>query len=316
MPLDTKKRLATVQIDVDGTWVVFQHFGYKYQAPQDIMYESALPRFLDLFDAYGVKATLFTVGRDLLFAPRVRLLQEAVKRGHEIANHTMNHAEGFSFLSRQQKEKEIADADAAIRDTLGVIPRGFRTPSNDVDSDTLKILQENGYLYDSSLLPIYYSWLIKRIKFASLNIQRKDHYLGRAVYGLAPLAPYHPSENAVWRKGKMRIIEVPITTMPFFRIPFHVSFTLALYELGWGTALFDAGYALLNITGLPLNIVFHTNELSDSVRDPRIRRQLGLNVPLVQKEKVCRRVLSMVRRDFHCVTTYEYALGLATGKAS
>lgn len=275
------------------------------------MYESALPRFLDLFDAYGIKATLFVVGRDLLFPPRVKLLEEAIKRGHEIANHSMNHAEGFSFLSREEKQQEIALAEGLIKDKLGVIPRGFRTPSNDVDGEVLKILQDRGYVYDSSLLPNYYSRLIRKIKFSSLGILRKDRYLGRLAYGLAPLAPYHPSEKAIWRKGRTRIIEVPITTMPFFRLPFHVSFTLAMHQLGWGTALFDAGYALLKSTRLPLNMVFHTNELSDPVEDARIRRQFGLNLPVAQKELICRHVLSRVRKDFRCLTTIEYALLLA-----
>jgi len=234
-----------------------------------------------------------------------------VKRGHEIANHSMSHAEGFSFLSRQQKQEEISGAEAIIQDTLGVTPHGFRTPSNDVDSDVLKILEERGYRYDSSLLPTYYSPLIKRIKFASLDTHRKDHYLGRISYGFAPLAPYYPSEKAVWRKGKMKIMEIPITTMPFFRIPFHISFTLALYQLGCGMALFDLGYNLLNLTRLPFNLVFHTNELSDPLWDERISHQFGLNIPLGQKEKVCRRVLSRIREHFYPVTTLEYASLLA-----
>lgn len=89
------KKSGTVQIDVDGLWVIFQHFGFDYEDTQDKMYESAMLRFLDLFDEYGIKATLFVVGQDLFSPAKVGLLKKAVQKGHEIANHTMTYAEGF-----------------------------------------------------------------------------------------------------------------------------------------------------------------------------------------------------------------------------
>ncbi len=305
-----KQKIATVQIDVDGEWVIFQHFGYDVHNPVDRMYESSLPRFLDLFDQYGIKATLFVVGRDLKIQRRVHLLKEAVARGHEIANHTMNHAEGFSCLPLSKKKAEIYEADTIIKDTLGIAPKGFRAPSNDVDTETLGILQDFGYQYDSSLMATYWGPLIRWVKFFSLRTGRKDHYLGRFFHGRAPLFPYHPDPDCIFKKGSMDIIEVPITTMPFFRIPFHVSFTFATYALGLGLALFNTGYSLLKHTSLPLNLIFHTNELADPFSDKRIRRQLGLNLPLKTKEMICRHILDHITKDFILLPTREYATSL------
>jgi len=175
------KKPGLIQIDADGLWVIFQHFGFERTAPEDLLYASALPGFLDLFGAYGIKATFFVVGHDLLTASKVKLLKKAVTKDHEIANHTMNHAEGFSFLPVHKKEKEIEDAEKIIQDTLGVTPKGFRSPCNAVDSQTLKILEERGYAYDSSLLPTYYGPLLRKLKLSSLNISRKDHYLGKSI---------------------------------------------------------------------------------------------------------------------------------------
>jgi len=219
----------------------------------------------------------------------------------------MNHAEGFSFLPLDKKIKEIEDAERIIRDTLGVNVKGFRTPSNDVDSETLKILEDRGYTYDSSLLPTYYGPLLKKLKFASLKVPRKDHYLGKCAYGFAPLEPYHPAYDAIWKKGQMKIIEIPITTMPWLRMPFHTSFTLASYQLGFKCGLFNLGYGLLSLTNLPLNFVFHTNELSVPIYDERIRRQLGLNLPLETKQKICNHILTRIKKDFDIVTTLEYS---------
>jgi len=275
------------------------------------MYESSLPRFLQLFEAFGIKATFFVVGKDLLSDSKVGLLKEVVNNGHEIANHTMTHREGFSFLSFNEKRREIEDAEHIIQDKLGVTPKGFRTPSNDVDNEVLKILEDRGYLYDSSLMPTFYGPLIKRLKFGALKIPRKDHYLGRFQYGLSPLAPYHPSNERIWKKGTMKIIEVPITTMPLLRFPFHASFNFAAYHFGFGCGLFKLGYALLSLTGLPLNFVFHTNELSDPISEIEIKRQYGLNLPLTVKQKICSQILNAIKKDFDLIPTIDYARRLS-----
>lgn len=301
------KKTGVIQIDVDGLWVIFQHFGIGYNDSQDILYESALPAFLELFDTYNIKATLFVVGKDLLCPSKVNLLKKAVKKGHEIANHSMNHSEGFSYLSFNEKKKEIEGAEQIIQNELGVSTKGFRTPSNDVDSEVLKILEDKGYVYDSSLMPTYYGPLLKKLKFSALKINRKGHYLGKPIYGLAPLGPYHPSYEAIWKKGQMKILEVPITTMPWVRFPFHASFTFASYQLGLGCSLFNLGYMLLSLTSLPLNFVFHTNELSVPIYEKGIKRQFGLNLPLKEKQKICNHMLSAIKRDFKIITTLEYS---------
>jgi len=300
---EVKKKLATIQIDVDGLWVIYQHFGQTYRADSDPLYTTAFPRFLDLFDQYNIKATLFVVGHDLRIPARVALLKDALKRGHEIANHTMNHTEGFSFLSREEKIKEIKESETMLLSALGIKPQGFRTPSNDVDEETLHILEDRGYLYDSSLMPTWCGPIIKQLKFSRLGIKRKDHYLGQWHYVCAPLTPYHPSYDALAKRGTMKLVEVPITTMPFVRIPFHTSFVFATAHFGLGSLLFNVGYALLSLTSLPLNFIFHTNELSDAIAHRDIQRQFGLNLPLRQKEKLCGQVLGAITQKFDCVTT-------------
>ena len=301
-----KKRLATIQVDVDGLWVVYQHFGVPNMQPDDIMYESALPRMLELFKRYNIKATLFVVGRDLQVKQRAALVRAMVESGHEIANHTMSHAEGFSFLSWEKKEYEIAEAERIIVGELGVKPKGFRAPSNDVDNETLHILADRGYVYDSSLLPTYAGPLIRMIKFWGLKINRKHHYLGKSYYGRAPLHPYHPDEAAVHKTGNMSLIEVPITTMPYVRLPIHGSFHFALARFGLQSLLFHVGCGLVKTTNVPLNYLFHTNEFSDSFSDKRIKRQLGLDLPVSKKTRMCEHILQTLSSECICVTTEEY----------
>jgi hypothetical protein len=297
---------ACIQIDTDGLWVIFRHFGIPYEREDDPVFETAVPRFLELFDEFGIKAAFFAVGSDLRFPARAALLGECVRRGHEIANHSMNHREGFSFLSREEKLREIAEAETAIETSLGVKPLGFRAPSNDVDAETLSILDQRGYLYDSSLLPTFYGPLLSSLKFARMKLAPR-HYLGRPVYGFAPRTPYNPDTGRIWKRGAMRIRELPITTMPLLRFPFHASFTLAASRFGLGMGLFRTGYALHAATRAPLNFVFHTNELCDPFYDRSIRRQFGLSLPLDRKIRLCKNILEKITRDFTVIPSSSFA---------
>jgi len=172
---------------------------------------------------------------------------------------------------------------------------------------SMQILEDRGYVYDSSLLPIYWGPLLKKIKFHGLKIKRNDHYLGRCLYGFAPNYPYHPSYKSLRWHGHMKILEVPITAMPLCRIPFHTSFLFALAHFGHNTHLFDIGFALTKLFRIPYNFLFHTNELSDPITDTAIKHQFGLDLPIDKKLFLCNHVLSHITNTYQCTTTLDYA---------
>ncbi|MFI4973357.1 MAG: polysaccharide deacetylase [Caulobacterales bacterium] len=106
-------------------------------------------RILDLLAANQVTATFFVPGHTAVtFPAEVKAIHRA---GHEIAAHGFSHATPVSM----GLDGEIADFDAAERalgELLGLKPAGYRSPAWDLSADTLGLLQERGYLYDSSLM--------------------------------------------------------------------------------------------------------------------------------------------------------------------
>jgi len=106
-------------------------------------------RILELLAVHDIKATFFIPGHTVMtFPEQTRAIAAA---GHEIAAHGFSHATPVSM----SREVEIADMDAAERaigDLLGVKPVGFRSPAWDLSADTLGLLEERGYIYDSSLM--------------------------------------------------------------------------------------------------------------------------------------------------------------------
>jgi len=280
-----KKTIGTIQVDLDGVRILLERRGYKDDpSPKDpIFNKETLARFLALFDEYSVKATFFVVGQDLLDDAKRRIIKEIAERGHEIANHSMNHKAGFRSLSRKEKEREIRDAEEVIIDVAGARPAGFRAPNFDIDEVTLEILEERGYAYDSSILPAYL--------FSNKNI-----------HGFSPLSPYCP-----FRKNMQRgIIEVPVSTAPIIRTPYHASFVIAAHNFNMGPSVFYAGFFLTRLKRLPLNYVFHAAELADSNHDSRLSYFQGLKIPLKKRYEMMSLILKNITEKFTIFSTDKF----------
>ena len=108
-----------------------------------------LPRVLELLDRFEVPATFFVPGHTADTWPH--LVKEIAARGHELANHGYLH-EVPNTLDAAAERHVIQRGNEAIERAAGVRPRGFRSPSWDLSPNTLDILRELGFLYDSSLM--------------------------------------------------------------------------------------------------------------------------------------------------------------------
>ena len=295
------KKLATIQVDVDSFWTLLNFYGYDGPPHETrTIYEIAIPRMLEIFRRFKVKATFFVVGRDLLDERNQVILRQIVEEGHEIANHTMNHPFGFSKLSRERKEREICEAERIIERMTGMRPRGFRAPGYDMDTEALHILESRDYVYDSSVFPSTLGPLMK------LLTKDKGTSIGRSIKNCsAPITPYYPSRKDLSKKEKRgKILEIPITAVPYVRLPFYANFNIAT-----GRRLFDVCYALIGER--PLNYLFHAIELVDMKDDidRRLIRHPNLSLPLDRKAKFYEHILDRITSDYEVVTTEELAGG-------
>jgi hypothetical protein len=188
-------------------------------------YDDAVPRFLDLFDRHGIRATFFMIGRDTELAENRRRVREIVACGHEVGNHSHTHPYNFRSLSRERKIAEIERADAAIADVVGDRPVGFRTPSMDADPETLELIAERGYLYDSSIFPGPFMWLF--MLYGKFFVRHASYQLGSIAAPVAPARPYVPSAGKLHRaaspapSGVSSLVEIPLSLTPAVGIPFY-----------------------------------------------------------------------------------------------
>jgi polysaccharide deacetylase family protein (PEP-CTERM system associated) len=113
-------------------------------------------RVLDLFDQHRARATFFFVGWVAARFPG--LVREVKSRGHELACHSYWHRVIYR-LTPDEFRKDTRRAKQVIEDAAGIDVTGYRAPSWSITRDcvwALDILAEEGFIYDSSIFPIYH----------------------------------------------------------------------------------------------------------------------------------------------------------------
>ena len=108
---------------------------------------------LTLLESVNVKSTMFILG---WVAERHRdLVKRIANAGHEIACHGYAH-ELISVQSPVKFREDIRSAKKILEDITGKAVLGYRAPTFSITKETkwaLPILVEEGFLYDSSIVP-------------------------------------------------------------------------------------------------------------------------------------------------------------------
>jgi len=112
-----------------------------------IQYSDNGPQSIDDGQDEKVRGTFFVLG---WLAERLpHLVREIQSRGHEVASHGYYHN-----LSNDQSHKDLKadlyNSKSLLEDIIGNQVYGYRAPSFAIDNDILKIIEDCGYLYDSS----------------------------------------------------------------------------------------------------------------------------------------------------------------------
>lgn len=184
-------------VDVEG--IPLENGNFDYSSVVD-----GIPPLLDLFEEFNVRSTFFLTSD--VAENTTDVIKEVIKSGHEIACHGFEH-QLLDLNSRNEQLKSIRKATEIINKNLHVAPIGFRAPVNKVNEKTLEVLAELGYRYDSSVAP-------------------SSKILNRYYFSKAPQAPYWPSMNNMGQRGKSPILEIPLSVLPWIKLPVGLSYMM------------------------------------------------------------------------------------------
>jgi peptidoglycan/xylan/chitin deacetylase (PgdA/CDA1 family) len=246
---------VNVHVDIDGIAVYEEEYGVRSGCDADLVYQLALPRMLELFERHDMRATFFVIGRDLEHERCREFCREAVARGHELGNHTWNHPARLHRLSFAEKELEVRRCGDGLSDLTGKKVVGFRAPGYYLDQELIEILIEQGYLYDTSVLPGFGCELMQAY-LSKAGTDDLDKVIGRRSYLVASQAIGRLTSE---RAPGGRLLELPVSAAPFLRLPVHSTF---IYKLGWG--YFRLAMFLLRAFAENPVFLFHAVDALDS----------------------------------------------------
>lgn len=308
------KLQAAISSDVDTLASIYK--GYGCRRPGGYTYAEfrmGLENFCRFLEPFGIHATLFMVGEDFQYSQNIPCIKAVLAEGHEIANHTLTHAQGFRLLSPEEKEAEIAGMEEICQQVTGQQPVGFRSPGWNISDDALPILRRRGYLYDSSVHPTSLTPLLKFLHWLTMSGQTGGDRttLGHLRYMLAPARPYRTTADSLGRRGDNGLVEFPLTVVPIVRLPFWATFLLAT-----GLEFFKVCYRMLKALEWPIQYQFHLSdfvdyshsELADQVpSSDGVYVPQALRTPLKKKWDLFERALAMIAGDYEFFTLEQWA---------
>jgi Predicted xylanase/chitin deacetylase len=249
---------ASLSLDLDNQWSYMKTRGDAAWVDYPSYLDLVVPRFVDLLARRGLTITVFIVGQDAALSRNHAALQAITAAGHEVGNHSFKHEPWLHCYSPAEIEAEIAGAEDAIAAATGQRPAGFRGPGFSLSRETLAVLKRRGYRYDCSTFPTFLGPLARAYYFftAKLSSDQKEQrkqLFGGFEDGFRPLRPYR------WELSDGPLLEVPVTTMPVFRIPFHVSYLLFLARFSpWlARTYFRIALDLCRLTRVEPSLLLH-----------------------------------------------------------
>ncbi len=251
--------LCSLSLDLDDLWSYLKTHGDAGWDEYPTYLPTVVPRVLDLLAERDLRITWFVVGRDAA-DPRHRDTLAAIPAaGHEVGNHSFHHEPWLHLYSPAEIESELARTEDAIEAAMGVRPDGFRGPGFSFSPALLEVLARRGYRYDCSTFPTFLGPLAKRFYFATAKgltadeRAKRGQLFGKFTEGFRRLKPY------TWETPAGKLLELPVTTLPVFKTPIHLSYLLYLagFSRTAARAYLRLAIGLCKTTGTEPSVLLH-----------------------------------------------------------
>jgi hypothetical protein len=310
------KPFASLSLDLDNKWSYMKTHGDAGWESFPSYLDVVVPRALKFLQERELKITFFIVGQDAALEKNREALAQISASGHEIGNHSFHHEPWLHLYPEAEIEAELAEAEEAIERVTGARPVGFRGPGFIFSNEILRVLVRRGYEYDASTFPTYLGPLARAYYFMTTKLseeekQERKELFGKMSEGLRPVKPYR------WQAGEKGLLEIPVTTMPLFKVPMHVSYVLYLSALSPKLAVryFKEALRLCRVTKTEPSLLLHpldflgADDTSELSFFPAMRMQSEL------KLKVVGEVLDALAEHYTVLGLREYA-GQVAARAS
>ncbi len=304
-----EKPTAGLSLDLDNLWSYKKIYGDAGWKNYPSYLKAFVPQVLDILDRHELKITFFIVGRDAAMPENEEVLRMITSRGHHAGNHSFSHEPWLHLYTKEDLKREVILAEEQICRVTGEKPIGFRGPGYSYTPGLMEILARQGYLYDASMHPSSVAPMARAYYFrhAGLDEEEKRKRLngcGSFREALRPVKPFY------WRlTSGTNFLEIPVTTTPIIKTPFHISYLLCLSQ--YSESLM-AGYlkfaiTMCRMTSTEPSFLLHPLDIISREQCPELDFFPGMNISSEKKRRVFEYVLNELKKHFHLVSLNTYA---------
>lgn len=306
------KSKCSLSLDLDNLWSYLKTHGDAGWDQYPSYLGIIVPRVLKLLEKRNLAITWFLVGKDAAEPEHHAILRAITDAGHEVGNHSFHHEPWLHLYSETEIEAELAKTEDAIAAATGERPEGFRGPGFSFSPTLLNVLARRGYRYDCSTFPSFLGPLARWYYFATAKglsddeKAKRKQLFGKFSEGFRPLKPYS------WTTPSGELLEIPVTTMPLFKVPIHLSYLLYLegFSRFAARAYLHMSVAMCRVFRVEPSFLLHPLDFlgSDDTDRlsffPAMQRTSATKLPFVEE------VFDVLQRNFDCVPMGEHAAAI------
>jgi len=271
MTAKKKRKLASLSLDLDNQWSYMKTHGDEGWKGFPSYLDWSVPRILEFLEERDLKITFFIVGQDATVEQNKPALRAIGDAGHEIGNHSFNHDPWLHLYTEEQLDQELQQAEEAIEGATGKAPVGFR----------------------------YF--------FATSSLSKEEKEQRKGLFGtwrdaLRPVSPFN------WRIDDKQLFELPVTTMPLFKTPIHLSYILyaSRYSRFLAMAYFRFALLMCRITRVAPSILLHPLDFIGCDDVDELAFFPGMDMPAAEKMEIVARVIDEMKKHYELVTMEEH----------
>ena len=308
--------LSCISLDLDDQWSYMKVHGDAGWEKFPSYLNVVIPIVLDVLDELDIKITFFIVGKDAAIEKNHQVLKSIVERGHEVGNHSFHHESWLQSYSKEKIEEEIINAEEAIYGATGQRPNTFRGPGFSWSNDLLMVLKKRNYIFDASLLPTYISPLMRQYYFWKSTLTKEEKESRKELFGSFKEG-FYPLKPFMWEfNNNEKLLEIPVTTMPFFKLPFHQSYLLYISNVSLALMKMYLRFSIsmCKITKTQPSFLLHPLDLIGADVVPELSFFPGMNIKSERKLKIFKIAMRVLKENFELVKMSEFAGSLSTSK--
>ncbi len=303
----SSKPIASVSLDLDDKWTYMKTRGDARWSTYPSYLPIVIPRVLQFLKERGLTITFFIVGQDAVLEHNRELLRSISDAGHEIGNHSFKHEPWLHLYSEPELAEELRAAESAIEQATGKRPNGFRGPGFSVSETVIKVLIGRGYNYDASTLPTFLGPLARAYYFFTAKLGKEERKRRAKLYGTARDG-LRPIRMHTWRAAEGAITELPVTTMPLVRTPFHLSYLiyLSVFSPALAKLYMKIAFTLCKWAKVPPSFLLHPLDFLGPDEAPELAFFPGMGLSVEQKMRVANVAFDELEKRFRLVSMQKH----------